>query len=183
MKILKWCIFTVLIGIIVFGCASFPQANSENQTLVIGMIIQQGTGYKTYGLATVNGTNKKGINLKIQELNGEKTYTIRTQKGGIFYSINIPEGVYKITQVYFKKDEGGSWASITWNSPKDSEFKIEIIKDKVNNLGTINWECESGVKNKLLFNREYEQVRDLFLETYKSSNWNEKEWINSKISS
>ena len=147
------------------------------------MIIQQGTGYQYGGTATVNGTNKKGIELTIAELNSEKTYTMRTGVDGFYYSINIPEGEYKITRLFLRNENHTGWASIAWTPRNHIDHKVEIISGRVNNFGTINWECESGVKNRIQYNREYGQVRDSFRDKHKSSNWNEKEWIITGIRS
>jgi len=147
--------------------------------MVIGAIIQHGKGYKFASTASVNGINKTGIEITLQGLD-DKFYTMKTKSDGLYYSTNIPEGVYKIIKFYLKNTSGGSWASITYTISADTELKVEITAGKVNNLGTINWECEKNVKNTISFNREYEQVKEIFQENNKSSNWNEKEWIDIK---
>jgi hypothetical protein len=168
---------------LIFGCVTFPAADNEHQTLIIGEIIQQGTGYQIYGSASVNGTNKSGIEITIRNITDGKRYTMRTGSGGIFYSVNIPEGTYGIERIHLRKESGSAWASITWQKSDDNveDNMFEIINDIVNNLGTINWECESGIKNHINFNREYGRVRDDFQEKNKASNWLEKEWINTNI--
>jgi hypothetical protein len=171
----------MLAAALIFSCASFPKADNEHQTLVIGTIIQEGKGYQMYGSTSVNGTNKSGIEFTIQELNGEKTYTLRTRSDGIFYSINIPEGEYKITRLFLRNEAGSAWASIEWTPLAAREIRIGIVNSKVNNLGSISWECENNVRNQISYNREYGQVRDLFQEKNKSSNWNEKEWTNINV--
>jgi len=180
MKTVNVCLFIFCFGLF-FGCASFPNADKEHNTMVIGAINQQAQGYNYYGSATINGINTSGIEISIKNLKDENIYTMRTISGGQFYSINIPEGEYKISKLYIKKEFGSSWASISWTPPSDAEQKFEIINGKVNNLGTISWECEKDVKNRILYNREYGQVRDAFQEKNKSSNWNEKEWVDIKI--
>jgi len=181
MKTLKMCVIVICSTFLVFGCASFPEPNKENQTLVIGKIIQHGTGYRFYGSVSVNGTNKFGIQITLQELISGQAYTMRTRSDGMFFSVNIPEGEYKITRIYLRKKSGSAWASMTW-VPRDSdEYRLEIVNGKVNNFGSTSWECESGVKNSMFYNREYEQVRDSFQENNRSSNWNEREWVNINI--
>jgi len=181
MRTIKMSLIVICISFLVINCASFPKADSEHNTMVIGVIIQEGKGYKIYGTTSVNGTNKFGIEITLMELVDGKTYTMRTRNDGLFYSVNIPEGVYKILKVYLKKESGSSWASITWSTPDDVEHRIEIISGKVNNIGTIKWDCEKEVKNIINYNREYGQAKDIFQEKYKSSNWNEKEWIDINI--
>ena len=181
MKIVRVSFIVVCSILLAFGCASFPEPTESSQTLVIGEIVQQGKGYRFYGSASVNGTNRSGIEITIQDLNSEKPYTIRSRPTGLFYSINIPEGTYKVTRVFLRKESGGGWASITWNAPKDADRSFEIVNGKVNNFGLINWECESGEKNFLYYNKEYGQAKDTFMENYKSSKWNEREWINISV--
>jgi hypothetical protein len=179
MKTLKWYAFTLCIGLLIYGCASFPKADSGNNTLVVGTIVQEGTGYQYYGSVSINGTNKGNIDITLQELVSEKIYTMRTRNDGFFYSVNIPEGTYKLTRVYLRNDAGSSWASISWTPGGARTF--EILDGKVNNLGAMRWKCEQNVTNSLSYNIEYGQVRNFFQDKYKSSNWNEKEWINTSI--
>jgi hypothetical protein len=181
MKIVKICFLIVNFSFLFIGCASFPKADNKHDTMVIGAIIQQGKGYDNYyGLVSVNGTKKIGIEISLQG-SDKKVYKMKTRTDGLFYSVNIPEGVYKLKKLYLKNESGSAWVSISWITPDDTEHKVKIISGKVNNLGTINWECEKDVKNRIFYNREYVQVRDVFQEIYKSSNWNEKEWIDTKI--
>lgn len=61
---------------LVFGRANIPEPSETTNTLVIGAITQQGKGYQTYGSVSVNGTNKQGIEMTIQEIDSENTYTL-----------------------------------------------------------------------------------------------------------
>jgi hypothetical protein len=179
MKAIKRIIL-VSMGFFIFGCASFPKADNEHQTLLIGSVIQQGKGYQYYSTVSVNGTNRMGIEVTLQELNGEKTYILRTNSNGLFYSVNIPEGSYKITRLYLRKESGSAWASIGWSISSTMRI-VEIVRGKVNNLGTLRWNCENDVSNAVTFNTGYSEVRDIFQEKNKSSNWNEKEWANVNV--
>ena len=62
MKIIK-AIFAVCAFFLLIGCAALPGPKSENDNLVIGIIIHIGEGYADYSGATVNGTHKNEIEL------------------------------------------------------------------------------------------------------------------------
>ena len=180
MKTIKISFFIIYLSFLFLSCASFPKADNKHDTMLIGVIIQQGKNFKIYGSGSVNGTNKVGIEFSLRSLTSGKIYTMKTWTEGIFHSEKIPEGIYKINRIYFRKGVGISWI------PKDNEYKIEIISGKVNNLGIIKWESEVNeknlyVKNTIYFNRDYEQAKDIFKEQNKSSDWNEKDWIDTKI--
>ena len=184
MRILKISIIVIFILIfgsvsLAFGRANIPEPSDDQQTLVIGMMTHQGKGHQTQ--VSLNGTNNYGIELTIQELTGGQTYTMRTNTDGSFFSVNVPEGTYKITRLFLKKEIGRQWASITWTTPSNVEHKFEIINGKVNNFGIISWETIQGERNYIYYNREYERVRDSFQANNNASKWNERDWLMTNI--
>jgi hypothetical protein len=171
-------LFIIYISFLVFSFASIPATANVNQTLVVGIIIQHGTGYKYYGGVSVNGTNKNGIEITMQEIKNGNTYTMKTQNDGSFFSFNIPEGTYKVTKIYLENRSGSCWASMTWTPLGNNTFNI--INGKINNFGTIYWDCNRNIRNYVSCNQDYGQVRDLFNGKY-LANWNLREWININI--
>ena len=167
----------LIIGFLVVGCVSVPNANGKRQTLLIGQIVMDSRGWST-AYASINGNFTTGIEITIQNIESGKKYTTRSQLEGIFLSAKIPKGTYRITKLYLKKEFGNSWRSVWWE-PRGREF--EIIEGYVNNMGILDWYCENNSPGKLTANKEYEQVRNAFQEKVESSNWNEKEWINVPI--
>ena len=110
---------------------------------------------------------------------------MESKSEGLFYSANIPQGIYGIIKLYTKKESGSSWASLTLTA-SNMAYKIEIVNGKVNNLGIITWDFVGNAGGErgygtLDYNRDYIQVRNLFQEKNSSSNWNQKEWINNGI--
>jgi len=181
----KKCVFLYLfICLLVVGCLSLPEPDSKKQTLVVGMINLQVKGVTGSVSNTINGTNKMGIEISLQELTGYKIYTMLSGTEGLFYSTNIPQGTYGIIQLYLKVESSSGGASLT-TSYAITTHRIEIVNGKVNNLGIITLDFVSdggsGGKSTLNYNRDYEQVRTLFRQKYSSSNWNQKEWINNGI--
>jgi hypothetical protein len=183
MRIIKQVMTTIFISFLVYGCVSLPEPDNENQTLVVGIFIHEAKGYQTYGSVSVNGTTKVGINITLQELNSGKNYSMRTKSEGIFYSTNIPQGVYRFTRVYIKKESGSSWADITWSEANIGTTRIQIEHGRVNNLGTITLNATDGpnATGQRIYNQGYDQVRNLFQKQKSSSNWNQREWLNNGI--
>jgi len=166
---------------IFLSCITLPEADENNQTLVIGTITHQGEGFPTVVNVSLNGTNKKGIIITLREVSSGRIYNMKTNSAGLFYSVNIPAGQYRITNLYLKKERGRASTSIGWAPPANVEHRLTIQNGRVNNLGSISWECISGERNRINYNREYQQARDLFREENSSSNWNEKEWVNINV--
>lgn len=164
-----------LVSCFLISCSSLPDASEENQTLVVGQIILEAKGFLTYGSVSVNGINRNGIEITIQEVSTGKEYKMKSFIRGIFHSVKIPEGSYRITSYYFKKSVGNSWADVRQNNPG---YKFEIVNGKVNNMGLIQWNSERGKQTVSLYNSQYDQVRSEFQKEFEKSNWNEREWIN-----
>jgi hypothetical protein len=177
----KKCLFLyLLVCLLVVGCVTLKEPDSENQTLVVGMMNFQGKGFGYGGQATVNGTTKMGIEISLQELTSKKIYTMVSQIDGLFYSAKIPQGIYGIIRIYLKIEDSSGWAYL--EQPYDNTaYRIEIVNGKVNNLGLFNYSVEKGRSSSLNINQGYEQVRTLFRQKNGSSNWNQKEWINNGI--
>jgi hypothetical protein len=161
------------------SCTSLPDADENNQTLVIGEIILNAKGFLTYGSASVNGTSKRGIEITIREISSGKEYKMKSWSEGLFYSTKISEGNYMIIKYYFKNTVGNSWADVTQNNPG---YIFEIENGVVNNLGLIQWNSERGKSTLSFYNSQHEQVRTDFREIYAESNWNEKEWKSVNLS-
>jgi hypothetical protein len=157
----------------VISCVSLPEPDSNNQTLVVGIIRIQGP---IAGGSSQTSTYKNGVQIILQEFNGYKTYGLISGPNGLFYTTRIPQGVYKLIKVIYPMQSGGTGTVDHTSNPE----RIEIVNGKVNNFGTISGALSGGYMS-YEYNREYEQVRTLFRQKYSSSNWNQKEWINIGI--
>ena len=157
----KYLFLYLLICLLVISCVSLPEPDNANQTVVVGMINMQHS----------SDTYKAGIEIYLQEFTGSKIYILRSGSGGLFYSVKIPQGTYKLTKIFCRNS-----LIITLNTPP----RIEIVYGKVNNFGTINSISDKKKYrlHQIFWDNGYDQTRNFFRETYNSSNWNEKEWIN-----
>ena len=159
--------------------SAVSEPSNERQPLVLGMIIMEGKGFRHLSSAlSVNGTTREGIEVTIQEIHTGGFHTMISNTEGVFSSVNVPEGEYRLARVFLKLKSGRSWISIAWNPPPDRViYRFEVADGKVNNFGEIYWECESGEKNTLNVNQDYEKVRNWFNDKNNSSKWNQREWV------
>jgi hypothetical protein len=151
-----WCFVSLVF--LVIGCTTLPGPKTENDTLVIGMIIHAGEGFPNYSSASVNGIHKTGIEMKLKNVATNEEYTVKTKKNGLFYTTELPSGTYEIDQFYLKVTSGNAWAD-TYGSPYDS-WTFTIINGKINNLGVTNW--DSTMREKLGLSKKLRRITGLF---------------------
>jgi len=142
------------------GSKKLPEADSENQTLVVA-----------------TNTSEPGLIVYLQKSSGKETYLMQFGSGGLFHSVKIPQGSYSVSKYTIKNNNGNTVFTGTLRTRR-----IEIVNGKVNNLGTIDVlvrinEIEGG-RDALTFNSRYDYTRNLFSNKNGSSNWNQREWIN-----
>ena len=172
--------FTIFfISILLIGCTSIPEANSDIQTLIIGELQLEASGYSTANVP-INGISTVGIDMKIQNTSTGKDYFLRSTTGGVFFSVNVPPGIYRITRLYYKREAGNAWREVWWDRPLGtSSFEVEF--GKTNNMGQLHWVSVSGISSTLQHNEGYEQVSNNFIQNNPKSNWLEKEWVSTNI--
>jgi hypothetical protein len=90
----KYSFLYLLICLLVVGCVTLKEPDSENQTLVVGIISNE---FRNYGAA--DGITKAGITITMQELTTRKSYSMASRSGGLFYSTKISQGTYKFTSI------------------------------------------------------------------------------------
>jgi len=164
----------LFISFILVSCVSVPGTNDKNQTLVIGEISHEAHHPTNM---SINGTNRIGIEITIQDIASGKTYTMRSLNKGLFYSRNMSGGRYRIKKLLYTTSNG---ASHWHDDPPGSGF--EIVEGVVNNLGVINWYANWNTNIfAITYNLEYDQVRNDFQQGNRSSNWNGKQWINVSV--
>jgi hypothetical protein len=123
---------------------------------------------------SIQSATSPGIEIELSKVNGIGMYTLLAGADGMFYSVRVPAGVYKITKLVYTGRNGSSGWSITLRNPP----RIEIEHGKVNNLGLLNFPDATSTTVYAEWNKNYEQVGTQFRQKYSSSNWNNKEWIN-----
>ena len=177
MRKLKLGFILVAVGLFFVSCTSFPTPDENAQTLVVGQIVSEASGFFNYGSATVNGINKDGIEIIIKNAESGKTYVMTSQKDGMFYSTDIPKGYYILTKLYYKKTTLFRWADLWFESLDE----FEIVEGVVNNFGILDWTSVRAARFTLTANKEYEQVRARFEGRSQASNWNLREWKNVRL--
>jgi len=109
---------------LILGCASLPEPDSANQTLVVGMVSVQ----------HINRTVTRGVRIILTEDSGTRTHALTSGTDGLFYSTRIPPGIYRVIRLEVPRPEGGNPVLYRWgNAPR-----IVIENGRVNNLGRIN---------------------------------------------
>jgi hypothetical protein len=166
------------------GCATLPDATAENSTLLVGEIVEKGKGYTTSGAASVNGIHKSGVILTIQNTATYEVYELKSKAAGMLVSNKIPPGTYLIEKLFLKVESGSNWKSV-WKSFDGGVGTFEVLADKVNNIGFIEWLAERISEDKVThtinFYENYGETREAFRKKYEKSNWNEKEWSDVTI--
>ena len=106
MRRIKLTALIVFVVIYIFGCAttSLNKKLVENaDTLLIGQIELNATGFHRYGDATVNGTHRANIEIHLQSMKTDKTVIIRSKRpNGYFFLVNPKEDHYRISNLFFK---------------------------------------------------------------------------------
>ena len=164
------------------GCASLPEPNDKRQTLVVGEFSQFGRGH---GMKSLNGLHKNDIQIKIGRVSKGRTYTLKTNEAGLFFSAKIPDGIYDIRQIRLNKPKNESGTYLKFDAAAyrfDYTFKVE--NGKVNNLGSLIWNSGGGGLAILGYNNggDHSQVKSDFYRENPLSNWNQGDWIEVSIS-
>ena len=161
--------------LILAGCTSIPEANEKNQTMFIGEISFEGSGFSD-NLVSLNGMHKTGIEITIQNTMNQKTHILHSDSKGRFYSVNIPEGNYRISKLLFQStSNASSWIT----NPRIATFTIR--HGIVNNFGNLSWKREyraGNISNDSFYhNPDDGLVRNNFEQRHPKSGWNEKRWF------
>ena len=160
----KYLFLYIIICLLVVGCATLKESDSENQTLVVASF-----------------TGEPGLVIYLQEISGKETYLLQFGSGGLFHSLKIPPGSYSVSKYAIKYKGSGM---ITFTGTIRTR-RIEIVYGKVNNLGTIDvlhrMNEVAGGSDALTLNSRYEYTKSLFSGKYGSSNWNQREWVNTEF--
>jgi len=168
MKIIR-AIFAICAFSFLMGCTTLPEPKSENDNLVIGIIMHTGEGYADYSGATVNGIHKNGIELVVKNTNTNEEYKILTKKNGLFYTIELPEGIYRIEQFYLRVTVGNAWAD-TYSIPNNN-LTFTVTGGEIINLGVINWNAKMRGGTNYTYARLYDDVEDELKAQYPKSEW------------
>ena len=167
--------YLVIISFLIVGCASIPEPNNNKQTLIIGEINFEGKNYPE-NFRSLNGNHKMGVEITMENISTNRTYTITSERGGTFYSVKIPEGRYRITSFYYKSPTG-QWQRYSYPSAIE---EFNIMYGMVNNFGKLDWiheRIETVYNGRTLHDQEYDRVKNDFFGNNPKSIWNEKQWF------
>jgi hypothetical protein len=166
---MKRLILLILISVTLMHCSTIQEPKNDEATLLIGQIMSAGkiSDYRYYNL---NGINKSGIEITIENKETKNVEVLKSNFDGIFYSTTLLPGEYAIKKFFI--DKGASYFTLL-NSLND----FTLTKGKVNNLGIINWELNFNESSRRYLNKEYSELQKLFLSKYPESAWLRKEWI------
>ncbi|MDR1338720.1 MAG: hypothetical protein LBK58_01470 [Prevotellaceae bacterium] len=170
--------YSVSLIFLVIGCATLPEPGTAHDTLVIGMIIHTGKDFHTYSHVSVNGVHRTGIEMKLKNITTNDEYSVKTEKNGLFYTVALPPGTYRIDQFYLKVSSGSAWAD-TYYSPGNLTFTI--VKGKINNLGMINWDGRMGGDTNVQLSQLYNYVENEFRTQFSGSGWLKRDMTNQNI--
>jgi hypothetical protein len=163
----------------VLGCSSVPKATEKNPTLFVGKIMYIGSGNPAQrnGIS-FNGTIEFGVEISIKNEATQATVKATSGKNGLFYTNQIQEGRYSISELFLKKTAIDSAFSTIYTLPQNLLF--EVVKGKVNNAGTVIW-LNTNNRHKVEQVYDSTEVKDEFIKQFPKSPWNGQEWVNCKL--
>ncbi len=172
-------LFILLLVTLLSSCVSITNKLKEptdsNDTLLVGRLVFKCLGTNLYTIPT--GDYRSGIKIEFfDQISGDVIIVYSYSKYG-FFKINNPDiSSYIITEIMYEAPLGGV---VLIEPVYDNRFIIK--KGKVNNLGLLTWTGNlPKFKHITVFNKEYEETRNLFFDKYSRSLWNKKEWVNLK---
>jgi len=158
---------------LLIGCATIPKPESEDDNLLIGIMKYTGQGY-TNNYSALNGTHTSGIEVTFKNVDSNEEYKIRTQKNGLYYTSELPEGTYQLVSFYLNINRDGS--SVQVSTTQVDTYLFTITSGVINNLGTVNFDgiFREGIYTKFpgLYNDVENEFRTQFPKT---------EWLNRSI--
>jgi len=171
-------IYVLLVSLCsLIGCAVIPTSTEKKPTLLVGTCVYTGSGHVSRNGLSLDGTTTSGIEVTMINIATHEVFRFSPGKNGLFH-VNLPEGKYMIGRFYIKK-ERSTGAMVATSYP--AKIVLEIEKNKVNNVGTINWH-DPNWKSSVIQTDNAQEIKDEFVKQYPKSNWNQKEWIYTPLS-
>ena len=172
-------ILVILTLSLLTGCRTIPMATESNPTLLVGEIAFTGRHFVSSNGVSFDGTFTRGIEISLRNVATNEALRFSPDNNGLFH-INLPDGRYLLDELYIRRyNSQGAWSNIFTNP---SQRFIEVERGKVNNIGTIRWTFV-GRRHHIEQIDNSEAVRDAFTRRHTRSNWNQKEWKYTQISS
>jgi len=167
-----------LLLLLFIGCTTIPTSTDKNPTLLVGKIVFIGSNYVSNNGISFDGTITSGIDIILVNSENNEHLRLSVDGNGLLCA-NIQEGKYIIDELYIKKTAfDGAWADLYMNP---AQKVLEIERGKVNNIGTIRWSLVDR-KHSMIQSDNSLAVKVDFSKKYPKSNWNQKEWKYSQLS-
>jgi hypothetical protein len=170
----------------IISCATLQEPSETVQTLVIGeaSVTAKNFDPKMMNGMSFNGTSTEGITLYFTNYQNKKTIPVKCDKSGLFYSTDLPAGVYYISNIVLEKTSGDSdgtrTSGISINPASETLFTVK--PKAATNLGKIVWEADGKQNSKVSPNENYNIAKDMLAELFPKSKWFSENWITVKIS-
>ncbi len=168
----------ILLSLIFTSCASITKVepSDQNKSLVVGQLTWD---------SEIKGSQRGNLILEFENLTtGEKIEIDAVTKNGLFYFSASPNSQYQLTKIHRMVKQGSKDELIKYSSSLDIHkisSVVEIVPEKVINLGYISWISDSDDRNvsdaEFIQNFSKEDVKKLFIEKFTESEWNFYEWI------
>lgn len=168
----------LLIVLLIISCVSLSEPIEGENALLVGQSIAVFSNFDGAGYPALDGEHKVGLTISIVDMNTGKKQTAYTNEEGMFVFEVVPGHSYYVRSMLIKARSGdGSWSEIRIGAEQN---RFDIVSDGVFNIGTIVWEYHKfGNPEFLSTFKGFKEVsvKDLFMEKYPESEWNNAEWI------
>ena len=168
-------------GIVTFlvtlsGCATAPaNPTSPSDTLLVGQLVFNLSGFGTYGGASVNGRQTQSVQISLKNVSTGKIIKTETHSpNGLFYVANLKPADYLIVHLYYKVTSGKAWADVNFRPGPPPQFRLAPAG--VTDIGTVVATFDHNGDNAVTSKMSYDQARGDFAKVFRKSEWNSVEW-------
>lgn len=176
MKALFGLAMVALTALLVVGCVTAPpNPTSTSDTLFVGQLVFNLTGFKKYGAATVNGSQKNMVEVTLRNVFENTSVTVETHDpNGMFFASGLKPGDYEIVRLYYKASVGSAWTDVILRPGTVLDFRPAPVG--VTNVGKITASFDNGVSNSVKSPKGYTAVDAGFAKQFPKSAWNSAKW-------
>lgn len=181
MKLVFGSVLVALTALLVVGCVTAPpNPTSSSDTLLVGQLVFKLSGFKHYGAATVDGTQKNMVQITLRNVFENTDTTVMTHgPHGMFFVSGLKPADYEIVKLYFRKSVGSAWANVTLRPGTVADFRLDA--GGVTDVGKIAVSFDNGVSNSVESLRGYKAVQSEFAAKFAKSAWNSAKWHDVRL--
>ncbi|MBQ1949487.1 MAG: carboxypeptidase regulatory-like domain-containing protein [Treponema sp.] len=176
MKKIALFLFSLLAISLFAGCASMPESNGKDSTLIYGCARYNGLyvfGGKDKSMSSVK---IDGIQVMVMNLDDGMTYAATTNSEGEFTIAGVTPGHYIVKYLGTEyKYDGKKW-KLRYNVPSKEKSNF-TVRNGVTNIGRIvvNVDPDSGC-DYVTWATDLEKVAELFKKNHPGSKWLDANW-------